>query len=355
MALDVLAVTSSALLKTECPTLELIARGKVRDIYRVPGHDEALLFVATDRVSAFDVIMKNGIPNKGKLLTALSLFFFNLLATSPETKHIPNHVITSTLSEMPAEVQQYADQLEGRSIWVRRAEILPVEAIVRGYITGSAWAEYQKSGTMHGMELPKNLKESTRLAPPLFTPSTKAEVGDKDENIHPDQCESIHRARRDQQSQRRLIPVFLQSPVKNIIDPFYAGPLADYALALYSTAAKHSAAKGLILADTKFEFGLLPASADDPTGRRTLMLVDECLTPDSSRFWPASTWAEGNKMVGFDKQFLREWLKSGGGGFGTKGGGIEEDGVEIPEDIVRATWQKYEEAFELLTGKKFEC
>ncbi|ORY65667.1 Phosphoribosylaminoimidazole-succinocarboxamide synthase [Leucosporidium creatinivorum] len=322
---------ATALLNTDCPTLTLLARGKVRDIYEVPNHPEALLFVATDRVSAFDVIMKNGIPNKGKLLTALSLFFFNYLATAPETKHIPNHVITSKISEMPEEVQVYADQLDGRAIWVRRAQVLPVEAIVRGYITGSAWGEYQKSGTMHGITLPEGMKESTQFIPPLFTPSTKAEIGDKDENIHPDQV-------------RDHLP-----------DPALAEPLKSYALALYSTAAKHSLAHGLILADTKFEFGLLPPPASDPTAAPTLLLVDECLTPDSSRFWPAETWAEGNKMVGFDKQFLREWLKSGGGGFGKKGGGIEEDGVEIPEDIIKATWAKYDEAFELLTGKKFSA
>ncbi|GAA5858703.1 hypothetical protein JCM1840_006520 [Sporobolomyces johnsonii] len=329
--MSLLALTMApALLTTDCPSLKLIARGKVRDIYEVPGHTDALLFVATDRVSAFDVIMKNGIPNKGKLLTSLSLFFFNYLASAPETKHIPNHVITSDLAEMPQEVQKYRDQLEGRAIWVRRATILPVEAIVRGYITGSAWAEYQKTGTMHGITLPEGLKESSQFVPPLFTPSTKAEVGDKDENIHPNQL-------------RDHLP-----------DPTYAEPLESYALALYSTAAAHSRSRGLILADTKFEFGLLaPPAGSPPTTRPTLMLVDECLTPDSSRFWPAESWAEGNKMVGFDKQFLREWLKSGGGGFGKKGGGIEEDGVEIPDEIVQATWAKYEEAYEKLTGTKF--
>lgn len=204
--------TSAALTETDCPALQLLARGKVRDIYAVPGHDDALLFVATDRVSAFDVIMQNGIPNKGKLLTSLSLFFFNYLATHPDTKHIPNHVITSDLDQMPKLVHQYRDQLDGRSIWVRKATILPVEAIVRGYITGappslsgvlssrlarltppapagSAWSEYQKSGTMHGIKLPEGMKESTRFDPPLFTPSTKAEVGDKDINIHPDDRE----------------------------------------------------------------------------------------------------------------------------------------------------------------------
>ncbi|KAL8279217.1 hypothetical protein RQP46_008473 [Phenoliferia psychrophenolica] len=316
-----------ALTQTVCPSLKLVARGKVRDIYEVPGHSDALLFVATDRVSAFDVTMQNGIPNKGKLLTQLSLFFFDFLASAPETKHIPNHVITSNLDEMPQEVHQYRDQLVGRSIWVRKAQVLPVEAIVRGYITGSAWVEYQKSGTVHGLTVPANMKESTQFIPPLFTPSTKAEIGDKDENIHPD-------------SLRDILP-----------DPSLAEPLKSYALALYSTAAMYSLSKGLILADTKFEFGLLPSS--DPAVPPTLMLVDECLTPDSSRYWPAQTWAEGNKMVGFDKQYLREWLKSGGGGFGKKGGGIDEDPVLIPDDVVEATWGKYQEAFEMITGKKF--
>ncbi|BGP01510.1 Phosphoribosylaminoimidazole-succinocarboxamide synthase [Rhodotorula toruloides ATCC 204091] len=317
----------TALLQTDCPTLKLLARGKVRDIYEVEEDKSGLLFVATDRVSAFDVIMKTGIPNKGKLLTQLSLFFFDYLSKAPETKHIPNHVITSKIEEMPTQVQKYRDQLEGRSIWVRRATVLPVEAIVRGYITGSAWAEYQKTGTMHDIQLPEGLKESSKFDPPLFTPSTKAEVGDKDINIHPNE-----------------LP-------KHLPDPALAEPLQQYALALYSTAAAHSLSRGLILADTKFEFGLLPPST--PDGKPVLALVDECLTPDSSRFWPAEQWAEGNKMVGFDKQFLREWLKSGGGGFGKKGGGIEEDPVEIPQDIVQATWSKYEEAFEKLTGRKF--
>ncbi|KAK4699988.1 phosphoribosylaminoimidazole-succinocarboxamide synthase, partial [Phenoliferia sp. Uapishka_3] len=317
----------AALTQTDCPTLKLVARGKVRDIYEVPGHADALLFVATDRVSAFDVGMQNGIPNKGKLLTQLSLFFFDFLASAPETKHIPNHVITSNIAEMPQEVQQYKNQLEGRSIWVRRAQVLPVEAIVRGYITGSAWVEYQKEGTVHGITVPTGMKESTQFIPPLFTPSTKAEIGDKDENIHPD-------------SLRDILP-----------DPALAEPLKSYALSLYSTAAAYSLSKGLILADTKFEFGLLPSK--DPSIPPTLMLVDECLTPDSSRYWPAQTWAEGNKMVGFDKQYLREWLKSGGGGFGKKGGGVEEDAVLIPDDIVQQTWGKYQEAFELITGRKF--
>ncbi|GAA5864709.1 hypothetical protein JCM8547_008277 [Rhodosporidiobolus lusitaniae] len=322
---------AKALLKSDCPDLTLLARGKVRDIYEIPGVQDALLFVAMDRVSAFDVIMLNGIPNKGKLLTQLSLFFFDFLSKAPETKHIPNHVLTSKIDEMPEVVRQYRDQLEGRTILVKKAQILPVEAIVRGYITGSAWSEYQKSGTMHDIKLPEGMKESTRFDPPLFTPSTKAEVGDKDINIHPDEL------------------------AKHLPDPSLSKPLQEYALALYSTAAAHSLTRGLILADTKFEFGLLPPPAGSPAGTQpTLALVDECLTPDSSRFWPADQWAEGNKMVGFDKQFLREWLKNGGGGFGKKGGDyIDEDGVEIPEDIVQATWAKYEEAYEKLTGKKF--
>ncbi|TNY20958.1 Phosphoribosylaminoimidazole-succinocarboxamide synthase [Rhodotorula diobovata] len=312
---------------THCPSLKLLAKGKVRDIYAIPDVDDALLFVATDRVSAFDVVMKNGIPNKGKLLTQLSLFFFDLLSHAPETRHIPNHVITSNVADMPAAVHPYRDQLEGRAILVRKATVLPVEAIVRGYITGSAWAEYQKSGTMHDMKLPEGLKESSRFEPPLFTPSTKAEVGDKDINIHPDEVS------------------------KHLPDPALAKPLQEYALALYSTAAAHSLSRGLILADTKFEFGLLPPPS--PGGAPVLALVDECLTPDSSRFWPRDQYAEGARMVGFDKQFLREWLKSGGGGFGSKGGGIGEDPVEIPREIVEQTWGKYEEAFELLTGRKF--
>lgn len=259
---------------------------------------------------------------------------------------------------MPAAVHPYRDQLEGRAILVRKATVLPVEAIVRGYITGSAWAEYQKSGTMHDMKLPEGLKESSRFEPPLFTPSTKAEVGDKDINIHPDEGESgasplSLSARLALTLARSLAPSPPRSLAvsKHLPDPALAKPLQEYALALYSTAAAHSLSRGLILADTKFEFGLLPPPS--PGGAPVLALVDECLTPDSSRFWPRDQYAEGARMVGFDKQFLREWLKSGGGGFGSKGGGIGEDPVEIPREIVEQTWGKYEEAFELLTGRKF--
>jgi len=294
------------------------------------------------------LFVAQGIPNKGKLLTQLSLFFFDFLSKAPETKHIPNHVITSKIDDMPAEVQQYRDQLDGRAILVRKATVLPVEAIVRGYITGSAWSEYQKSGTMHDMKLPDGLQESTKFEPPLFTPSTKAEVGDKDINIHPDEgaSDSLSSAAHSPSADAAFLAVS-----KHLPDAALAKPLQDYALALYSTAAQHSLSRGLILADTKFEFGLFPPSSHG--GEPVLALVDECLTPDSSRFWPADKYAEGNKMVGFDKQFLREWLKNGGGGFGKKGGGIDEDPVEIPQDIVEQTWAKYEEAFELLTGRKF--
>ena len=196
------------------------------------------------------------------------------------------------------------------------------------------------------MTLPEGLPESHRFEPALFTPSTKAEQGDKDENIHPDRRACISFPSR---SARLTL-----CTVKDILpDASFAEPLKSYALALYNTAAKHSLSNGLILADTKFEFGLLPSS--DPSQPPTLLLVDECLTPDSSRFWPANTWATGNKMVGFDKQFLREWLKSGGGGFGKKGGGIEEDGVMIPEEVIKATFAKYAEAFEMLTGRKWDA
>lgn len=210
------------------------------------------------------------------------------------------------------------------------------------------------------MTLPVGMKESTQFVPALFTPSTKAEIGDKDENIHPDECMFtfyLFFFRRLVYSFRGLINFFvlIGITVKNILpSPEWAEPLKSYALSLYTTAATHSLSQGLILADTKFEFGLLPPPTSSPPNTKpTLILVDECLTPDSSRFWPRDQWGEGNKMVGFDKQFLREWLKNGGGGFGKKGGGIEEDGVEIPVEIIEATWGKYCEAFEMLTGKAF--
>ncbi|WAR53422.1 hypothetical protein PtB15_2B853 [Puccinia triticina] len=305
---------SMALLESHCPDLRLIARGKVRDIYEFPGDDSKLLFVATDRISAFDIVMKNGIPNKGKLLTQLSLFFFDKLESV-----IPNHVISGDFEHILSlsnAILPYREQLEGRTILVQKSQVLKCEAIVRGYLTGSAYAEYRKSGTVHGIPMPQNLVESSKFPQPIFTPSTKADIGTHDENIHPDKLGGI------------------------LGSETLADQIKKTSIELYEAANRHclSSNSGLFLADTKFEFGLEPNS-------QRLLLIDECLTPDSSRFWAASEWAEGKKMSGFDKQVLRDWLKIEG----VDG----KDQLELPQSVIDSTWKKYCEAFELLTGRKF--
>ncbi|KAJ3051683.1 Bifunctional purine biosynthetic protein ade1 [Rhizophlyctis rosea] len=295
-----------ALLETNCPDLKLIARGKVRDLYDVD--DSSLLFVATDRLSAFDVIMKNGIPGKGKILTQISQFWFSFLS---QNNIVPNHIITCNIDEMPAKVRQYRDQLEGRSMLVRKLKILQVEAIVRGYITGSGWAEYKKKGTICDILLREGLQESEELEAPLFTPSTKAEIGDHDENIHPSKLDSI-------------------------IGEKYAKELAEVAVKVYKAAADYAKSKGIIIADTKFEFGV------DENG--TLILADEVLTPDSSRFWPADKYGIGRGQPSYDKQYVRDYL--------TSINFDKKNGVELPKDVVDNTLEKYVEAFTILTGKK---
>ncbi len=292
-----------ALLQSDCPELELITRGKVRDLYAV---DDALLFVATDRISAFDVVMANGIPDKGKVLTQLSTFWFELLG-----EVLPNHLITADIDAMPAAVQKYRDQLAGRSLLVKRLEILPVEAIVRGYITGSGWKEYRRQGTVCNIELPQGLQESDQLDPPLYTPSTKAEQGAHDENIHPDQAAEI-------------------------LGRQTADRVAEAAIALYTRAAAYARGRGVIIADTKFEFGTDAASE--------LVLADEVLTPDSSRFWPAADYAPGRGQASFDKQYVRDYLE-----------GIAFDKtnpVELPAEVVANTRERYIEAFTILTGRE---
>jgi phosphoribosylaminoimidazole-succinocarboxamide synthase len=292
----------AALLQSECPDLRLLARGKVRDVYEVD--EDSLLFVATDRISAFDVVMSTAIPGKGKILTQLSLFWFDLLKDVSA-----NHLITAAIDDMPARVQQYRDQLEDRCMLVRRLEILPIEAIIRGYLSGSGWKEYQKAVTVCGIALPAGLQESAELPTPLFTPSTKAEQGDHDENIHPDQAVQIIGAER-------------------------VASVSATAIELYSTARAAAKAQGIIIADTKFEFGV------DAAG--TIVLADEVLTPDSSRFWPASDYAVGRGQDSFDKQYVRDYLES-----------IQFDKqtpVALPDDIVAQTAEKYIQAFQILTG-----
>lgn len=295
------ALPEQALLSTECPDLQLLARGKVRDVYEVDG--DHLLFVATDRISAFDVIMENGIPGKGILLTQISRFWFDWLGGS-----VQHHFVTTELDEMPVSVQKYRDQLEGRCMLVRKLTILPVEAIVRGYITGSGWVSYQQNGTVCGIALPEGLEQCAKLPTPLYTPSTKAELGGHDINISP--AEAVH-----------------------LLGPPDAKRVEVFALDLYTRAADYAAGKGILLADTKFEFGV------DKQGQ--VVLGDEILTPDSSRFWPAAEYEPGHDQPSFDKQFVRNYLLS-----------IDFDKqtpVTLPEDVIQKTLEKYQEAYELLT------
>ncbi|KAJ7126436.1 hypothetical protein C8R43DRAFT_958170 [Mycena crocata] len=318
----------AALTNSDLPTLKLLSKGKVRDIYTTSEQDK-LLFVATDRISAYDVILKNGIPNKGRLLTEISLFWFTKLA------HIfPNHFITADIDAMPAEVRQYKAQLAGRAMLVKKAQVVPLEAIVRGYLTGvkrmngdsplgSAWSEYKKSGTVHGIPLPAGLVESQQLPAPLFTPSTKAEQGAHDENISPAQAAVL------------------------IGETLYE-KISAAALALYTSASVHAHSRGLILADTKFEFGLVPGPQADS---QDLLLIDELLTPDSSRYWPLEGYAPGDAQPSFDKQYLRDWLVSTGFRKGLERGPEgTEDGWIIEEKVVEGTQKRYEEVVAMLTN-----
>ncbi|KAK9453229.1 hypothetical protein V1511DRAFT_103292 [Dipodascopsis uninucleata] len=286
-------------------TLELIARGKVRDIYSLD--ESTLLFVATDRISAYDVVMKNGIKDKGKILTQISKFWFNLLSDICK-----NHFITTEIDSLPENVYPYSDQLKDRSMLVRKYTILPIEAIVRGYLTGSAWKEYQSKGTVHGIKIREGMQESEAFDCPIYTPSTKAELGKHDENIHP-------------------------SEAVKIVGEKYAKRIEELSLALYSRARDFATSKGIIIADTKFEFGV------DENGQ--VVLVDEVLTPDSSRFWRADTYKLGQSQDSYDKQFLRNWLTANNLAY-------KED-VEMPDSIAKQTSEKYVEAFESLTGENW--
>ncbi|PQE15204.1 phosphoribosylaminoimidazole-succinocarboxamide synthase protein [Rutstroemia sp. NJR-2017a WRK4] len=289
--------------------LPKIAEGKVRDLYEID--EKTLLFVASDRISAYDVIMKNGIPSKGALLTLLSAHWFDVLTTRIPT--LRTHFLTLSLPPSISSSQQ--SLLRNRSMQVRKLKIFPVEAIVRGYVTGSAWKEYQKSHTIHGIPIDAGLQNSQALPQgALYTPSTKAEAGHNDENIHP-------------------------SKAAEIVGEKYAQRIEDLAIKLYTTARDYAAERGIIIADTKFEFGL-----DEETDE--VVLVDEVLTPDSSRFWPADKYEVGKEQQSYDKQFLRDWL--------TSEGLKSKEGVAMPEDIVSQTAHKYREAFEKLTGRKWE-
>ena len=293
---------NGALLQSEAPTLKLINRGKVRDIYDL---GDSLLFVATDRLSAFDVVMPNGIPNKGKVLTQISLFWFEYLTG------IPNHIITTDLSTIEV-LKPYVKDLQDRSIVVKKAKVLPVECIVRGYLVGSGWKDYQKTGMVSGLKLRDGYKLASKLDEPLFTPSTKAEQGEHDEAIS-------------------------FEGVAKIIGEDYAKTIRDMALDIYTRARDYAESRGIILADTKFEFGTIDG---------VVTLVDEVLTPDSSRFWPKASYVEGTSPVSLDKQFVRDYLE-------TLDWNKQAPGPELPEEVVSKTAAKYIEAYEVLTGKKW--
>ncbi|KAF8586455.1 SAICAR synthetase [Ramaria rubella] len=306
---------SSALLETSFPSLTLVSKGKVRDIYAT-SNPSTLLFVATDRISAYDVVLRNGIPEKGKLLNKISAFWFEKLRDV-----VANHVITTAVDSMPEDVRRYKSELQGRSMLVKNASVVPIEAIVRGYLTGSAWTEYSKTKTVHGIALPDGLVESQQLPEPLFTPSTKAPQGEHDENIHPDTAAKL-------------------------IGPELYAEISSISLKLYAEASRHVGSRGLILVDTKFEFGI----TTDASNKRELLLIDELLTPDSSRYWPKDGYKPGIPQPSFDKQYLRDWLKSAGFKKGLESGpvGKEGEGWVIEHSVVEGTRRRYQEVVELL-------
>jgi phosphoribosylaminoimidazole-succinocarboxamide synthase len=278
-----------------------VRRGKVRDVYDL---GETLLIVATDRISAFDCIMPNGIPDKGKILTALSLFWFE------KFPQIPNHLIATDVADYPAALKPFARQIEGRSMLVKKAEVVPIECVARGYLAGSGWKEYQQSQRVCGVMLPAGLKQSDKLREPIFTPATKEESGHD-------------------------INISFAETVKRIGAPL-AQELSERTLWLYQNAADYAAARGVIIADTKFEFGQLPDGK--------LILVDEILTPDSSRFWPADQYESGRDQPSFDKQFVRNWLE-------TQPWDKTPPAPALPPDVVEGTRNRYLEAYVQLTGR----
>ncbi len=288
---------------TELKELKLAKRGKVRDIYEI---EENYLIVSTDRLSAFDVILQEGIPLKGKILTSISEFWFNF------TKDIiPNHLITTKVEEFPEVCKTYKDILEGRTMLVKKAELIPLECIVRGYITGSGLKEYKKNGTVCGIKLPEGLVESEKLPEPIFTPSTKAEIGEHDENITPEQA-------------------------KNIVGADIYNKIEKVSLEIYEKAYNYAYSKGIILADTKMEFGIYNGE---------VILIDELLTPDSSRFWVKDLYEKGKSQPSFDKQYVRDYLSSINFNY-------KPPAPNLPEDVIYNTTKKYEEALFLLSGKK---
>ena len=290
------------LLNTNFPNLKLYAKGKVRDIYEVGNY---LLLVSTDRLSAFDVIMSQGIPYKGMVLTKISEFWFNL------TKDIiPNHFITTDVNKYPAECNEYSEVLQNRSMLIKKAKVISIECIVRGYITGSGWKDYKRTGEISGIKLPPGLNESEKFIEPLFTPSTKAEIGDHDENISAEQAVQI-------------------------VGEENFNAVKSATINIYKKASDYALTKGIIIADTKFEFGKIEGK---------IILVDEVLTPDSSRFWPFDKYQKGKVQESYDKQFVRDYLLS-------INFNMQPPPPPLPEDIIRKTSEKYLDIYKKLTGE----
>lgn len=279
------------------------SRGKVRDIYDA---GENLLMVATDRISAFDFILPDEIPFKGEVLNRISAFWFDKFADI-----VPNHLVSIDPADFPGEFAEYRDYLAGRAMLVKKAQTIPIECIVRGYLTGSGKKTYDENGTVCGIQLPEGLTEASKLPEPLFTPSTKAEIGDHDENISFERC-------------------------CEIVGEDIATQIRDLSLKIYKAAAEYAATRGIIIADTKFEFGVIDGK---------VTLIDECLTPDSSRFWPAASYEEGRIQPSYDKQFVRNWLKANWDMTG--------ETPHLPAEVIDGTSERYREAFQIITGSQF--
>lgn len=279
------------------------SRGKVRDIYDA---GENLLMVATDRISAFDFILPDEIPFKGEVLNRISAFWFDKFAGI-----VPNHLVSIDPADFPEEFVEYRDYLAGRAMLVKKAQTIPIECIVRGYLTGSGKKTYDENGTVCGIQLPEGLTEASKLPEPLFTPSTKAEIGDHDENISFERC-------------------------CEIVGEDIAAQIRDLSLKIYKAAAEYAATRGIIIADTKFEFGVIDGK---------VTLIDECLTPDSSRFWPAASYEEGKIQPSYDKQFVRNWLKANWDMTG--------ETPHLPAEVIDGTSERYREAFQIITGSQF--
>jgi phosphoribosylaminoimidazole-succinocarboxamide synthase len=295
-------MNSTVVVETDLP-VKIVNKGKVRDIYEIKNN---LLLVATDRISAFDVVLPEPIPSKGICLTQLSKFWFDY------TKNIiPNQVVTTDVDEFPEELKKYRKQLEYRSMLVKKTKVIPYECIVRGYISGSAWNSYKKDGTVCGVKMPKGMKESEQFPEPLFTPSTKAAAG-HDINISFEE-------------------------MKKLAGSDIATTLQEYSLKIYNTAAAYARKRGIIIADTKFEFGMI---------NNEIIWIDEALTPDSSRFWPADSYEPGKHQGSFDKQYVRDYLNS-------TGWDHNSTPPHLPKNVIAETTKKYEEAYEKITGKKF--